>query len=89
MSALRDRDSVGRIQVRLDRLRFVNRGDARSLRHGLWELRIDAGPGYRVYFTYEAKAMVLLLCAGDKSTQKRDIRRAREFLEDYLRRSDA
>jgi putative addiction module killer protein len=58
------------------------------LRKGLSELRIDAGPGYRVYFTVEGKSVVLLLCAGDKATQQKDIRRAREYLTDYLRRPD-
>jgi putative addiction module killer protein len=77
------------VQTRLDRLRLSNFGDARSLGKGLSELRIDIGPGYRVYFMVEGKSAVMLFCGGDKSTQQRDIRRAREYLTDYRRRPDA
>ena len=55
----------------------------------LSELRIDIGPGYRVYSMVEGNAVVLLLCGGDKTTQQKDIRRAREYLTDYWRRTDA
>jgi len=77
------------VQIRLDRLRFGNFGDARSLGKGLSELRIDTGPGYRVYFMVEGRSVVLLFCGGDKTTQQKDIRRPREYLVDYKRRSDA
>jgi putative addiction module killer protein len=53
------------------------------------KLRIDVGPGYRVYFVIEDKSVVVLLCAGDKTTQQKDIRRAREYLADYRSRPDA
>jgi putative addiction module killer protein len=76
-------------QTRLDRLRLGNFGDARSLGKGLSELRIDSGPGYRVYFMVEGKSAVVLFCGGDKTTQQKDIRRAREYLKDYRRRPDA
>jgi putative addiction module killer protein len=89
LMSLSDRDAAARVQVRLDRLRLGNLGDAKSLGRGSSELRIDAGPGYRVYFTTEKKSIIILLCGGDRSTQAKDIRRAREYLEDYLRRSDA
>jgi putative addiction module killer protein len=56
---------------------------------GLSELRIDVGPGYRVYFMVEGRSIVVLLCGGDKTTQQEDIRRAREYLADYRRRPDA
>ena len=72
----RNADAAARVQTRLDRLRLGNFGDTRSLGKGLSELRIDIGPGYRV-------------CGGDKSTQRRDIRRAREYFTDYRRRPDA
>jgi putative addiction module killer protein len=87
--ALSNQDAAARVQVRLDRLRLGNFGDARSLGKGLSELRIDAGPGYRVYFTVESKSVVVLFCGGDKTTQQTDIRRAREYLRDYRRRPDA
>jgi putative addiction module killer protein len=87
--SLSDRNAAARVQIRLDRLRLGNFGDARSLGNGLSELRIDIGPGYRVYFMVEGRSVVMLLCGGDKSTQQKDIRRAREYLTDYRRRTDA
>jgi putative addiction module killer protein len=84
----RNRNAWARVQTRLDRLRLGNFGDARSLGKGLSELRIDIGPGYRVYFMVEGKSVVVLFCGGDKTTQPSDIRRAREYLADY-RRPDA
>ena len=89
LCSLSDRDAAARVQIRLDRLRLGNLGDVRSLGKGLSELRIDVGPGYRVYFTREGKSTVILLCGGDKTTQQKDIRRAREFQTDYRRRPDA
>jgi putative addiction module killer protein len=86
---LPDRDGAARVQVRLERLRLGNFGDVRSLGKGLSELRVDVGPGYRAYFTTESKSVVMLFCAGDKAAQQRDINRAREYLADYRRRSDA
>jgi putative addiction module killer protein len=87
--SLSDRNAAARVQIRLERLRLGNFGDARSLGKGLSELRIDIGPGYRVYFMVEGKSVVLLFCGGDKTTQQKDIRRAREYLSDYQRRTDA
>jgi putative addiction module killer protein len=87
--SLSDRNAAARVQIRLERLRLGNFGDVRSLGKGLSELRIDVGPGYRVYFAIEGKSVVLLLFAGDKATQQKDIRRAREYLADYRRRTDA
>lgn len=86
--SLSDRNVAARVQTRLDRLRLGNFGDARSLGKGLSELRIDVGPGYRVYFLLEGKTTVVLLCGGDKTTQQKDIRRAREYLADYRGRPD-
>jgi putative addiction module killer protein len=83
------KEAAGRVMIRLERLRLGNFGDARALGKGLSELRIDTGPGYRVYFVVEGKSTVVLICGGDKSTQKKDIRRAREYLADYRRRPDA
>jgi len=64
-----------------------NFGDCKSLRLGLYELRIDWGPGYRVYYAMIGKDCVLLLCGGDKREQSSDIERALEFLKDYKERS--
>lgn len=86
---LTDANAMARVQVRLDRLRMGNFGEVRSLGRGLSELRIDIGPGYRVYFIIERRRTILLLCGGDKATQPRDIRRAREYASDYRRRTDA
>ncbi len=75
-SALRDEQAVARISARLRRLALGNSGDVRPVGQGVSELRIDAGPGYRVYYKHAGLEIVLLLCGGDKSSQKRDIARA-------------
>lgn len=62
--------------MRLRRLSLGNPGDAKPVGGGVWEIRIDCGPGYRLYFTWRGDLAVLLLAGGDKSTQQRDIRRA-------------
>ena len=68
LCSLSNLDAAARAQIRLDRLRVGNFGDAQSWGKGLSELRIDTGPGYRVYFMVESKSVVLF-CGGDKSTQ--------------------
>jgi putative addiction module killer protein len=73
--------------ARIDRLAAGNFGDCRSLRGGLLELRIDWGPGYRVYYMLVGRSRVLLLCAGDKHKQSSDIKRALEYLKDYKERT--
>lgn len=82
-----DLEARARILVRIARLEAGLTGDCKSVGGGLWELRIDHGPGYRVYFARVGMQIVLLLCAGDKRTQRRDIERARNLLADYNRRS--
>ena len=79
LRALRDRSAKAKIEVRIRRLSLGNPGQFRALKNGINELKIDHGPGYRVYYTFKGKTLVLLLCGGDKSTQKRDIRRAIEM----------
>lgn len=69
------------------RMRCGNFGDSRPIGQGISELRINAGPGYRVYYLRDGAKLVLLLCGGDKSTQSEDIRRARLYAADYRRRS--
>lgn len=70
---LRDLRAVARIDARIGRLRLGNFGDVKSVGGGVSELRIDYGPGYRVYFTRQSEVVVLLLCGGDKGSQARDI----------------
>jgi putative addiction module killer protein len=84
---LRNEPSEARIYARIERLRNGNPGDSKSLGGGLFELRIDVGPGYRIYYAAVGKACVLLLCGGDKRSQSADIRRAREYLIDYRERT--
>jgi putative addiction module killer protein len=73
---LRDRAAAQRIAVRIDRLALGNPGQVRTLKRGVREMKIDYGPGYRVYFTELAGEIVILLCGGDKSTQSADIAQA-------------
>jgi putative addiction module killer protein len=70
---LRDRRARARIQVRIDRLSLGNPGDLRPVGERVSELRIDYGPGYRVYFVRRGDKLIVLLAGGDKSTQARDI----------------
>jgi putative addiction module killer protein len=76
---VRDRRARARIQVRIDRLQLGNPGDVKALGGGISEMRIDYGPGYRVYFVQRGAALVILLAGGDKLTQERDIAVAREL----------
>lgn len=70
---LRDREARARIDIRLRRLSLGNPGDVRPVGEGVSELRIDYGPGYRVYFVHRGQTLVVLLAGGDKRTQDRDI----------------
>jgi putative addiction module killer protein len=76
-SALRDRQAKARIAARIDRLALGNPGDVRPVGEGVSELRIDYGPGYRVYFVQRGTTLVVLLAGGDKRSQSRDIAAAR------------
>lgn len=69
--------------VRVDRLAHGNPGDAKPVGSGISELRINYGPGYRVYFRQEGQRLILLLCGGDKSTQQRDIELAHRIAQDW------
>jgi putative addiction module killer protein len=84
---LADARAQAKIAVRIDRLAAGNFGACKSLGRGLFELRIDWGPGYRVYYAMLGTSCVLLLCGGDKRRQSADIGRALEYLKDYKERS--
>ena len=74
------------IQRRIDRLVSDNFGDHKFCRDGVWELRIDTGPGYRIYYAQTNQMIVLLLCGGDKRSQKSDIDRAVKYWDNYQQR---
>jgi putative addiction module killer protein len=86
---LRDGKARARIQIRLERVQLGNPGDAQSVGAGVWELRIDYGPGYRVYYAQSGVQTLLLLGGGDKTTQQADIRRAQAAWKDYQQRRTA
>jgi len=83
------RDTKARIAIdrRVNRIELGNFGDHRFCRDGVWELRIDVGPGYRIYYSVVGTQVVLLLCGGDKRTQDADIDRARDYWQDWQRRT--
>lgn len=83
LQKLRDIDGRRRITRRLDRLSTGNPGDVRPIGGGLSELRINTGPGYRVYYLKDGNTFVLLLCGGDKSSQQRDIEMAHELATEW------
>src|ERR1700677_278642 len=80
---LRDVRARARIQIRIDRLSLGNPGDATPVGEGVSEMRIDYGPGYRVYFARRGKALVVLLCGGNKQTQDEDIARAKTLAKEW------
>jgi putative addiction module killer protein len=79
LKALDDARAKARILVRVDRLVAGNPGTVNSVGEGVSELKIDYGPGYRVYYMTRGTALIILLCGGDKSTQKRDIKKAKQI----------
>jgi putative addiction module killer protein len=83
---LRDVKARARVRVRLDRARLGNLGDRKQVGNGVWEMWIDYGPGYRVYFGLEGKRLVLLLLGGSKSTQQKDIESATRYWLDHQER---
>ena len=83
LDGLGDRNIRARILARIDRLEDGNFGDHRSVGEGVLELRMDFGPGYRVYCGQEGSVIILLLCGGDKSTQAEDISRAKAYWRMY------
>ena len=87
LASLRDIKARAKIRVRLDRVSLGNLGDCHGVGEGVQELRIDYGPGYRVYFVLEGQTIVLLLCGGDKSTQTKDIQTTKRYWNEYRRRA--
>jgi putative addiction module killer protein len=83
LHGLRDVRARARIEARILRLSRGNPGDVKPVGAGVSEMRIDHGPGYRVYFTRRGSLVILLLCGGDKRTQDADIKRAIEIAEDW------
>lgn len=81
---LKDRRAKTAVDARLTRVRQGNFGACRSLGDGVWELKIDIGPGFRVYFGQHGDTVVVLLCGGDKSTQSKDIESAKAYWREYL-----
>jgi putative addiction module killer protein len=86
---LRDHKAQARIDARLARVQLGNLGESEPVGEGVMELKIDYGPGYRVYFGQVGTSLILLLYGGDKSTQKKDIKTARKHWADYRRRHGA
>jgi putative addiction module killer protein len=89
LAEVRDVRTRAKIAARIARLMAGNFGDCKPLDHGVWELRIDWGPGYRMYYAMLEKTCVLLLCGGDKRKQSSDIKRAIRYWADYQRRAEA
>jgi putative addiction module killer protein len=79
LSSLADQKALAKIASRIERLGLGNPGDVKPVGAGESEMRVPHGPGYRVYFKQTNKTIVLLLCGGDKSTQEKDIKRAKEI----------
>lgn len=86
--SLKDIETRNKIRVRIDRISLGNFGYCKSVGEGVLELKIDFGPGFRVYFGQVKDELVLLLIGGDKKSQKRDIETAHNYWADYRRRHD-
>ncbi len=86
LSDLRDLRAKAKIDLRLARVSLGNFGESKPLRDGVHELKLDIGPGYRIYYARHGQQVVLLLCAGDKSSQHKDIELAVNYWKDFKRR---
>ena len=87
LARLADRQARARVIVRVQRMAADNFGDCKPLDGGVWELRIDWGPGYRVYYALAGRRVVLLLAGGDKRRQRADITTALKYWQDWQRRN--
>ena len=84
--SLKDVIARAKIRARIDRVKLGNLGKCNPVGQGVMELKVDFGPAYRIYFGQMGKALIILLCGGDKSTQSKDIKSAHEYWADYKRR---
>lgn len=82
LSGLRDREAKARVNTRIRRLSLGNLGDAKPVGHGVSELRVDYGPGYRIYCVNRGKTVIVLLCGGDKRQQGKDIELALDLAKE-------
>lgn len=76
------------IRVRLNRIILGNFGDCKAVGEGVYELVVDFGPGYRIYFGHDGNILIILLCSGSKKSQKKDIELAKNYWADYIRRKN-
>lgn len=83
LAGLKDRQAKARVEARIRRLSLGNPGDVKPVGSGVSEMRIDYGPGYRVYFTQRGPIVIVILCGGDKRTQNADIERAVAIAKDW------
>jgi putative addiction module killer protein len=88
LEELKDVRTRAKVAARIARMAAGNFGDCKPVQGGVWELRVDWGPGYRVYYAMIERTCVLLLCGGDKRSQRADIKRAVEYLSDYRKRTN-
>lgn len=86
LASIKDERAAAKIKARLARVRLGNIGNSRSVGQGVRELKIDYGPGYRVYFGQVGDELIILLCGGDKRGQNDDIKKAKEYWSSYKKR---
>ena len=86
LTSLSDRQARARVAVRIGRMSSGNLGDVKPVGQGVWEARIDWGPGYRVYYAQAGRRLILLLVGGDKRYQQSDIKQAQEYWADWQHR---
>ncbi len=85
LNSLKDKKGADKILLRIRRIQTGNLGDHKSIADGVFELRVDSGPGYRIFFGKVENRIILLLCGGNKNSQDNDIQRALQYWADYRR----
>ena len=81
--SIEDRVTKAKIRIRIDRVAAGDLGDYRSVGDGVNELRLNYGPGYRIYFGFDGQKIIVILCGGDKGSQNKDIKLAKEYWKNY------